>query len=165
MGLPYQDSFLKYYEDVYMKHLLENRSILFYAPYVDDIPIIYDQTLIQTLTAGLNTVHKNIIFKPTLESNNNISYLALLLKRKANHIELDMYRMPTAAITTLHYQSNHPTEQKVAAYRYLLTRMNTLPLQPEQRNCGRLGPIQYIANENEHPNNFLHQLNFRTKQK
>jgi hypothetical protein len=109
--------------------------------------------------AGLNAVHKNIIFKPTFESNNNISYLALLFKRKDNHIEPDIYRKPTAAITTMHYQSNHPTEQKVAAYTYLLRRMNTLPLQPEQRQKQWKLTMQYIANENEYPNKFLHKLN------
>jgi hypothetical protein len=85
--------FLQYCEDIYIKDLPENRSILFYVRYIDDILIIYYQTFIHTdaLTAGLNAVHKNIIFKPTLESNNNISYLDLLLKRKDNHIELDIY--------------------------------------------------------------------------
>jgi hypothetical protein len=118
---------------IYIKHLLENRSILFYVRYVDDILIICDQTLIHTdaLTIGLNTVHKNIIFKPTLERNNNISYLDLLLKRKGNHIELDIYQKATATSTGIHYQSNHPPEQKVAADGDFLRCMNTLPLQPE----------------------------------
>jgi hypothetical protein len=78
--------FLQCHEDIYIyiKHLPEKRSILFYARYVDDILIIYDQTFIHTdtLIAGLNAVHKNIIFKPTFESNSYISYLDLLLKRK-----------------------------------------------------------------------------------
>jgi hypothetical protein len=88
--------FLQYYEDIYIKHLPENRSILFYACYVGDTLIIYDQTFIHadTVTARLNAVHKKIIFKPTLESNNNIRYLDLLLKRKDNHSELDIYRKP-----------------------------------------------------------------------
>jgi hypothetical protein len=69
---------------IYIKHPLENWSILFYACYIDNILIVYDQTLIHrdTLTAGLNAVHKNIIFKPTLESNNNIKLSGLASQKE-----------------------------------------------------------------------------------
>jgi hypothetical protein len=43
-------------------------------------------------------------------------------------IEIDMYRKPTTTDTTINFISNHPMEHKLAAYRYYLTRVNSLPL-------------------------------------
>jgi hypothetical protein len=49
-------------------------------------------------------------------------------------IEIDIYRKPTTTDTTINHTSNHPTEHKMAAYRYMINRMITLPLAAEMRN-------------------------------
>jgi len=36
--------------------------------------------------------------------------------------------------TTIHYTSNHPIEQKMAAFRYYINRLLTLPLTQEGKN-------------------------------
>jgi hypothetical protein len=40
---------------------------------------------------------------------------------------------PTTTDTTINFTSNHPTEHKKAAYRYLINRMISLPLTTERR--------------------------------
>jgi len=45
-----------------------------------------------------------------------------------------MYRKPTTMDTTINYISNHPMEHKLAAYRYYISGMITLPLNEENRN-------------------------------
>jgi hypothetical protein len=76
--------FLQYYENIFLKHLLESQNIIYYTRYVDDIFIIFDNTIIDPnhLTNSMNTVHNDILFKPTQETDNQISFLDLLIIRK-----------------------------------------------------------------------------------
>jgi len=42
-----------------------------------------------------NSMHSNIQLSPTLETNNQISFLDLLIIRKSQRLEIDIYRKPT----------------------------------------------------------------------
>jgi len=42
-------------------------------------------------------------------------------------MHIDIYRKTTSIDTTINFFSNHPTEHKMAAYRYYITRMHSLP--------------------------------------
>ena len=97
---------------------------------VDDILVIYDATRTnpETIVHHANSMHSNIHLSPTLETNNQISFLDLLINRKSRRLEIDIYRKPTTTDTTINYLSNHPMEQKLAAYRYHIERMLRLPL-------------------------------------
>jgi len=64
----------------------------------------------------------------TTEDNNVINYLDLTLKRNSNNIYLSIYRKATNTDTTIYYQLNHPYEHKIAAFRYYINRMTTLPI-------------------------------------
>jgi len=64
----------------------------------------------------------------TTEDNNIINYLDLTLKRNNNNIDLSKYRKATNTDTTIHFQSNNPYEHKIAAFRYYINRMTTLPI-------------------------------------
>jgi len=75
-----------------------------------------------------NSMHSNIQLSPTLEINNQISFLDLLLIRKSQQLETDIYRKTTRTDTTINYLSNHSIQQKLAAYRYHIARMLRLPL-------------------------------------
>jgi hypothetical protein len=57
--------FLQYYENLFSKHLLESKNIIYYTRYVDDILIMYDKTVTNPdhLTNSTNSTHGNIIFK------------------------------------------------------------------------------------------------------
>jgi len=80
--------------------------------------------------AGLlaNSIHSNIHLSQTLETNNQIIFLDLLIIRKSQRLEIDIYRKPGTTDTTINYLSYHPMEQKLAAYRYHIERMLRLPL-------------------------------------
>jgi hypothetical protein len=97
--------FLQYYENLFIRHLLESKNIIYYTRYVDDIFIIYDKTITNPdhLTNNMNNIHENIIFKPTHENNNQINVLDLLLIRKESSIEMDIYRKPTTTDTTINF--------------------------------------------------------------
>jgi hypothetical protein len=71
----------------------------------------------------MNKLHPNLEFTPTLEDNNRISFLNLLITRQHSTIEIDVYRQPTTTDTTINFTSNHHTEHQLAAYRYLINRM------------------------------------------
>jgi len=69
----------------------------------------------------------------TTEDNNKIHYPDLTFQRNNNNIELSIYRKPTDTDTTIHFQSNHPHENKIATVRYYINRMYTLPITEKAR--------------------------------
>jgi pyridoxine 5'-phosphate synthase PdxJ len=68
-----------------------------------------------------------------MEDNRHINFLDLQLIRHNERIEIDIYRKPTTTNTTISNTSCHPNEQKLAAYRFYITRMLTLPLSPARQ--------------------------------
>jgi nicotinic acid mononucleotide adenylyltransferase len=105
-------------------------SVIFYTRYIDDILIIYDTTQINldTITHYANTINNNLKLCPTAEQNNRVSFLDLAITRNTPHLEIDIFRKPTTTDTTISYLSNHPQEQKLAVYRFLIDRILNLPL-------------------------------------
>ena len=75
MGTPISGTiaelFLQHLQQIYIKPLIENKHILFYTRYIDDIFIIYDAeaTDHDYLTQYTNTIHSNPQFNPTLETD------------------------------------------------------------------------------------------------
>ena len=127
--------FLQYYEDANNKHLLDTKNIAFCTWYVDDILVIFDTTKIDshTINAYINNVHNNLKLNPTYEEQDSIDYLDLTILRKHKKLEVDTYRKPTTTDTTINVISNHPIEQKTVAYRFHITRMQSLPLDPSKK--------------------------------
>jgi len=68
-----------------------------------------------------------------LESEGHINFLDPRITRRNTHIEIDIYRKLTTTDTTIHFTSTHPDEHKLAAYRYHITRMLSLPLKTAQQ--------------------------------
>jgi hypothetical protein len=87
---------------------------------------------LETIHTLINKTHSNLQFTPTHEHNNSKSSLDLLLIRQHDKIEIDIFRKPTTADTTINYTSNHPIEHKMAAFRYLTNRIS-LPLTTERK--------------------------------
>jgi len=73
-------------------------------------------------------MHNNLQLNPAPETKGWISFLDLVIIRKATNLETDIFRKPTATDTTINYFSNHPLEHKLTSYRYYTERMFTLPL-------------------------------------
>jgi hypothetical protein len=76
----------------------------------------------------MNNTHKNIQFKMTTEENNPLDYLDLTIMRHIDRLELDVFRKPMATSTTIHAQSSHPMEHKIAAYRYYTQCLHNIPI-------------------------------------
>jgi hypothetical protein len=55
------------YKNMFIKHILESKNIVFYTTYVYDTLIIYNKTLNNPdlMKTNMNHIHKNITFKPT----------------------------------------------------------------------------------------------------
>ena len=148
--------FLQYLENTHLKQILDAQNIVFYARYVDDILLIYNtkHTTPEIIHSHINKVHPNLQFTPTFEHNNSISFFDLLIIRHPTEMETDIFRKPTTTDSTINYTSDHPTEHKMAAYRYMINRMLSLPL-PTERRIAEWQKIRTIANNNKFP---LHHI-------
>jgi hypothetical protein len=158
--------FIQHLENTHIKHLLDSESITFYARYVDDILIIYDSshTNPNEITLYANTIHNNIQINPTPENAGQINFLDLTITRKTTNLEIDIFRKSTTTNTTIKYLSNHPLEQKLAAYQYYIDRTYNLPLNQENQQK-EWTTILDIARNNNFPDNLLIKLRQQTLQK
>ena len=141
MGSPLSNDineiFLQQQEQTILKHLMENKTIEYYTRYVDDMLIIHvyntDHTNTETICHYINSINPNLTFTPTQE-HKTISFLDLHITRKNNTLDINIYRKPTTTDTTTSYYSKHPTEQKLAAYRFFIKRVFSLPLTQTNKN-------------------------------
>jgi uridine phosphorylase len=71
-----------------------------------------------------------------------------------------IYRKTTNTDKTNHYLSNHPFEQKTAAFRYFINRLISLPISQESRDM-EWATILTMAKNNGFPEDIIRRL--RTK--
>jgi hypothetical protein len=154
--------YLQYLENIYIKHWLDGKEILFYKRYVDDILIAYDQEKIdEKISQRINGTENNLKFKMTTEVNNTINYLDILIRRNIIKITIEMYRKPTETRTVIHFKSNHPHEHKIAAFLYYINRITTMPITENSKQNER-ETIITIAKNNEFPISILTDLKTKT---
>jgi hypothetical protein len=169
-GLPISrtiaEVFLQKLVHTHVKHLLDTYDIIFYTRYVDDILIIYDATRTNpnNVIQYTGTIHSNIRLEPTSKTTSCISFLYLMITRMPNNLEIGIFRKPTTTNTTINYLSDHPLEHKMAAYRFLIERMLTLPPGGKQQQK-EWETIQQTAHSNDFPENFLKKLKQRITRK
>ena len=166
--------FIQHYGNTYIKQILNIKNLQYYTSYVD-ILIIYDSSKIthESITQQINQIHKDIKFNPTYETNNTINFLDLKIMRNTQNVEISIYRKPTTTDTTIHHASNHPMEHKTAAYRYYLSWMHSLPLNPDEKQKPTIAknngfPIQHFHRINQqiqHNNNKPHHHHHITTNK
>jgi hypothetical protein len=144
--------FLQQFEDNVIKHLLDEKIIAFYTRYVDDIFMIYDNTCTnpEDIMHYVNSLHNNIQLSPIVETNNSINFLDLTITRNPPFLKLGICQKPTATDTTINFLSNHSHEQKMAAYRFLIRSMFSLPLDTQQRH-DKWQRIRQVAHKNNIP--------------
>ena len=82
------------------------------------------------------------------------NFLDLLRIRNPTNLETDIYRKPTTTTITIDFLSNHPTEHQIAAYRYHIARMQSLPLTTERQQTG-WNTIKSIVKSNNFPDKIL----------
>jgi hypothetical protein len=91
--------------------------------------------------------------------SSNINYLDLAIHRHNNNLSLGICRKPTLTDITIHFTSNHPLEQKLAAFIFYINRMITQSI-TEQAKQQEWNTILTIAKNNGFP---LHIHNRRNK--
>ena len=160
--------FLQHLEHTHIRPLIESKQILYYTRYIDDILIIYDtdNTNQDKLAQYTNSVHNNLQFNPTHDSNGCISFLDLTIIRRPSHLETDIYQKPTTTDTAILFTSIHPNEHKLAAYGYYIERMLNMPLNAECQKR-EWSTILHIAQRNSFPPTIMlklrHQIKHKTK--
>jgi hypothetical protein len=135
MGAPLPSSsivselFLQYFEHTHVPHLTQKLKLVNYFQYVDDILLIYDSQLsdIHSMLHDFNSLHPNMHFTQETEQNNTINYLDLSVHKTPTNVKISIYRKPTFT-DTIPYTSNHATQHKYAAVRFLYNCLNTYHL-------------------------------------
>jgi len=85
------------------------------------------------LAQWFNGIDINMKFKLTVENKNCISFLNLNIQRKPDRIELGVYRKETNTDITIHKNSNHPQEHRIAAHRFYIKRLTTLTITKKRK--------------------------------
>jgi len=157
--------FLQNLEQLHMTQILDTNNIVYYTRYVNDILIIYDNTLIslETISEQINKLHPDLQFTHTQEQDNTVNFLDLHLIRHPNTTEIDIYRKTTTTDTTINFTSNHPTEHKLAAYRFLIHRMLSLPLSTKKKSI-EWQKIMTVASNNRFPPKIITRLKTQIQQ-
>ena len=158
--------FLQYHENILLKNILDAKHIKYYNRYVDDILIIYDNTVTNAdqILTYMNNINNNLQFKLTIEEQKTISFLDLLITRNQNNLTIYIYRKPTTTDTTIHYNSNHPTQHKLTTYRFIFNILYQLPLTQEQQQKEK-NIIYQIAKNNGYSIQMIEHLNRRIQNK
>jgi hypothetical protein len=112
----------------------------------------------------MNKIHPELQFKATGEIDSTINFLDLLITREKNKLSINTYHKPTTTDTMIHYKSNHPLQHKLAAYRFMLNRLHSLPLSQDQKNQ-EMNTITQIAKQNGYRITLIIRLNNQIRNK
>jgi hypothetical protein len=119
-----------------MTHLSKKHRIVNYFRYVDDILMMFDPNLssIQATLDDFNALHQNLQFTAEMEENNTINYLDITIHKTPTSWKTVIYRKPTFTDNIIPYTSNHPTQHKYAAVKflYVYNSLNTHNLQTDE---------------------------------
>ena len=120
--------------------------------YVDDILVLFGmrQATKECILHEMNQPHKILEFKLPYEEENCINFVDLKIIRNANQVNINVFQKPTPADPTIHFTSNHSVEYNVAAYRFYIRRLDTLPLSQEHKNK-RINTVKQIALNSGYP--------------
>nr|VZI30387.1 unnamed protein product [Spirometra erinaceieuropaei] len=99
---------------------------IFWARYVDDTFVILKREMVSEFHTILNSVFPDIQFTREAEVNNQLTFLDVLVHRKANgSLRTTVYRKATNTRQVLSYYSNHPLCHKRSCVRTLYKRAET----------------------------------------
>jgi len=130
MGVPssgiLSEIFLPNIEALHIEHLTKKHMTINYFCHVNAILLIIDSnhTNIQAILTDFNSTHLNLHITSETEQSNKINYLDISIQKTAHNIRIAIYRKPTFTDTIIPYSSNHPTQHKYAAIRYLCNRLH-----------------------------------------
>ena len=100
--------------------------------------------------------------KLNTEKEEKIQFLDLTINRKKQNMFIDIYRKPTETDTTINCHSKHTLQQKLSAYRYHINRLNTLPINTEEKK-NEEDKLESVAINNSYPMNTVKKLKEKLK--
>jgi hypothetical protein len=102
--------YLQYIEHNKTLEILTNHNILGYFRYVDDILIAFnnDLTDIQEVFNSFNRLSPTLKFTMEPETDNQINFLDITVKKETNKFSFNIYRKPTTTDTIIPRVSCHP---------------------------------------------------------
>jgi hypothetical protein len=77
-------------------------------------------------------MHTNLQFTADVETDNSINYLDVSIHKSPTGLKISIFRKPTFTDTIIPYTSNHPTQHKYAAVKFLYHRLNNYNLQKQE---------------------------------
>ena len=134
MGSPtssiFSEVILQHIESTAIFEILVQNCIIGYFRYVDDILIVYNESItnIHEVSNAFNNLTPNIKFTMEEETDNSINFLVVTIRKENNTLTFSVYRKPTTTDSIIPRDSCHPQEHKHAAIRHLINRMNTYNL-------------------------------------
>ena len=127
MGSPlsccYANTFLCFWETIWLNNCPKEFKPLFYRRYVDDTFLIFkDPQHIQKFLDYLNAQHINMKFTCEIETNCKIPFLDTLVTRTNNNFSTSVYRKSTYTGLGLNFLSFSPLIYKLNSIKTLLNR-------------------------------------------
>ena len=157
--------YLQDYENKFIENLKGKYNIIYYGRYVDDILIIHENinnNQSNNILEEFNNNNQHLQFTLEEEVNKKINFLDLTLIRYNKHIEFDIYRKPTTSKLSINNFSSHPTTYKLANFRFLLNRLNNIPLTKNRRK-NEFHKILEVAQFNNFSKHDIIKLNYNIK--
>ncbi len=171
-GLPMGNPLSGTLANIYMNHF-ENQHILtktnnknqiikYWHRYVDDIIILFNGTTRQlsNFHKNINNKHPNIKFTLESETNKSINFLDLTITNVNNRHTFKIYRKDTQTDHAIDKSSNHPYQHKMAAFNFLINRLNTIPMNNHDYT-EELKIIKHIAIKNGYNIDLIDKMNNR----
>ncbi|XP_044755643.1 uncharacterized protein LOC123314420 [Coccinella septempunctata] len=134
-------------------------KILFWFRYVDDILIAWigSEEELREFHNWLNGLHLNINFTLELESDREINFLDLTIRRQQNKLTFSIYRKPTQTSTKISKTSCHYMGHKMAVFNSNINRLLNIPLSQEAY-IEEVNTLKYLAVENGYSSDIIDRL-------
>ena len=111
---------------------------------------VWDKAQTHSILDNFNSIHPNLIFTEEKEQNNLFNYLDITINKTPPNIKISIYRKPAFTDKLIPYTSNHPTQHKYSAIRFLYGRLNSYHLDEEEQQREE-NIIQNILHNNSFP--------------
>ena len=127
MGSPlscfYANIFLCHWEKIWLDNCPSDFKPLYYRRYVDDTFLLFREPWhVDSFFEYLNNQHQNIKFTSEIESNCELPFLDVLVRRENNKFTTLVYRKPTFTDLGLNFLSFTPVLFKTNCIKTLLNR-------------------------------------------
>ena len=119
-----------------------NKFMTPWKRYVDDTFAFADPAKINNILEILNSYHPNIQFTYEIETNKQLPFLDVLLKRENSKIKTNIYRKSTNTNIYINWFSHSPNNWKIGTFSNLIKRATLICSQKEDL----MNEIDYLKN-------------------